>query len=410
MTNLEKQLNELKEGLEQSSMSDRAQAGIEQRLRLVWQQNNAQAPTMTNTKKSWKDRLVFIMPLGLSGAAISFLAIVTTVTLSPSNLIDLESPTSNLSEEGYAISDDSSQLVTQPLGDADVSHSKTAGLLAQDSARKANGRELSDAALMMEPMPPATIGTNSKDNLSFGEGEQLFDESVSLGIETRQSITELITNLRTEISNLDGYLVGINYNKASGATINLQLPAEKLTTFESYLKELDRNNSLEVSAYSVENISEQVVVIEEAVKNAEEQVADWQAQLESTDQQLTFEQRTDLQSKVDEQSSYISSKQGERDELIATYGLIDVKLTVTEWVSLWQGHYWQYDDDTLGGAFKYNLAKVIYRLIHSGGSLVRFGIWLLIYAVLLTPVMIVCRRLYRSYRLRHPATPKPPVA
>ncbi len=398
MNNFDKQLNELKEAIHSSSMDAQ---GLEQRLRSEWRvQETTQLQAMTNHKKTWKERLTVSLPLGLSGATLAILAAVTAVSISP-----------DLSSQQAAST--TSQSISTSVTDLAKGFGEKAG-------RVVNEEELPAGYVL--PISPPDDGFENypspdpkKDNdLSYGdENQQLFDESVALGIRTQADIIAMIDELRTEITNLDGYVVSIQYLDATGATVALKLPSEKLTAFESYLREQDIDNTLDVSKYYVENVSVEVVEIDEVIGNAQERLADFQAELEAG--QADAARREYLEQQIERQNKYIEDKQEERAEVIAQYGLVDVELSITEWGSVWEGRYWQYDKSTLGGSIKYNLAKVVYRVIRSGGGLIRFLIWLVIYSVLATPLLMVGKRVYRKVRLKHPKktpdqkTPQPPA-
>ncbi len=395
MNNFDKKLSDLKKTIQNASMDDRAKEKLEGRLRSVWHKQH----TTMEQKKTWKERFSFVLPVTLSGATLVIFAAVTAVSFAPEGT----SKTTILNPMSVQGDSNTTIFESASLNESDGFVDTFSDLAEQESEKKSRVYSEDESQIVPpvteiapEPVPPFDYdngGDPKKDTLSYGEkNQQLFDESVNLAIETEKDIIAFIDELRGEITNLDGYVVTIEYYKSTGATVQMKLPAEKLTAFESYLREQDITNTLSVAEYSIKNVSEKVVQIDEVITNTDQKITALEDELNGT---LSTNQKKYLEEQITQQEEYLSKKEEEREELIAQYSLVDIQLTITEWASFWEGHYWQYDQSTLSGSVKYNLAKVIYKIIRNGGEFIRFMIWLIIYGILGTPLMILGRKIYK---------------
>ncbi|MDP3970803.1 MAG: DUF4349 domain-containing protein [bacterium] len=384
MNNAEQKLHRLKQQLD-SVDTNGMELRVEQNLSSAWQKANtvSELKTMNKEKKSsWK-----ILSFTLSGAGLALVALITTVVVqSGSDYASIPSAPTLLSTTGLSV---------ESMGEESGISTLSMGGLSdkQDISRKAN--MVSDdmgyePALYEQPFPDENAFY--KDD---SEQKQLFDESVTMTIDTKDNPLEMIDQLRTEVTNLDGYIIQVNYYTSNG-TINLQLPAEKLSVFEAYLKDLDANNEVEVTQYNVENVSEEVVQIDESISQTQKQIDQAKERLQNED--LTAEERSDIEQNISSQVEYIEDQNIERTETIAEYNLVNVTLHIQEHKSFWEGNYYQYDRSTFFGSIKYELGKASSSLIRSSGKLMRFAIWLAVYSAIYVPIWFIIRGMYRKIK------------
>lgn len=352
MINAEKQFKDLRTGLDQADTS-LIHTRIERVLRDHW---DASQQTQTSPRKwTWK---MFTYVASASG--IAALALITVTVLEPL-------PTQTVSTQ-------TRKQDPVPLSLGTTGSSGALGYLSD--------------SIDVEELP---ITISDKDFTYKNEGEtaQLLNESVILSLDVQGDILNIIHTLRDQVSVQDGYLLNISYYDTYG-TLDIKLPADQLITFEKTLQELDINNKVEVSNYVVENLSQQVVAIDEIIQNTQEQIDADKAQL--TNENITQTERRILQEQIIDNEEYLKTVQTSRQEKIAEYDLISVRVILNKYSPFWEGNYTQYDRSTLSGMIKYELSKAVYTLIRSGSKILRFVIWLAVYSVILVPVFFILKK------------------
>ncbi len=239
------------------------------------------------------------------------------------------------------------------------------------------------------PNEPDYTYTNGKDE------KQVFSESVGLTIEVKDELLSVMNVLRTEVTNRSGYLVNISYYNDSG-TINIKIPADQLAGFEEKLSELDANHEVEVNQYNVQNVSAEVVAMDEYLKIAEDQVTTLEETIASNE--TSEGDREDAKEQLETTKEIIEQSKKERDEAIAKYNLVNVTVYITKYESIWEGNYYQYDRSTLSGLIKYEFGRAVYSLVRSTGKVTTFFVWLLVYSVIFVPAFYIIRGIVRKIR------------
>lgn len=376
--NPEQKFNALRQQLD-SLDTTAMQTRIEARLRLAWaQQHSAQSTPMdTTSKSSWR-----WLSYTLAGTSLAGLAFITTLATQPA----VETPT-KLSAE---------QTMDDFIAANKDEKSNSAGLSVQEFDLKTDdysGTEYTgddwehDTQLDGATINPSYTYTANKDE------KQLFDESVQLEIDVKGELLDVIHNLRNQVETLNGYLINISYYDTAG-TIDIQLPADQLQTFEDQLATVDATHQVEVLSYNVANVSEEVAIIDAEITAKQKEID--QAKTDLTAANLTATERQALQDKISAGESYIQTQQTTKEETIAEYSLVDVRVTIHPYQSWTSGNYYQYDRSTFTGSVQYELGRAMYTLIHGTGKLARFLVWLAVYSVVLIPLFIGLRWFIRK--------------
>lgn len=376
MNNLDKQFNQMRAQLEQVDTSAMEQR-IEQQLRQEWHLINNSSQSMNTpmntqpTNTTSPNRSLWTkLGYGFGGSALALLALFTAVYVQP-DATPSPSTTTTLSTTGSG-----------SLSVRDLEMPSTISLGEEDSEM-----------MIYDYDYPAEDRSYADD-----EGNQYFDESVSMTIQVKDNILEILEQIKTESTNLSGYVTNVSYTEYSGGTVNLKLPSDTLTVFESYLREIDINGEIDVTNYNITNVSDEVVQLDQEIKQLQETIEENAQTLETGE--LTDEERAALKRSNENLEESMTDKQDERTETVAKYDLVDVTLYVREEPSFWSGNYYQYDTSTFGGKIKYQASKAVNSLISTSGFLIRFVIWLGTYAVIIAPFWLVIRYFVRKRRAR----------
>ncbi|MBI2416098.1 MAG: DUF4349 domain-containing protein [Candidatus Kerfeldbacteria bacterium] len=228
-----------------------------------------------------------------------------------------------------------------------------------------------------------------------GQSKSVFSESIELALDVKNDTLDIINSVREEVTRLGGYIVNISYYDTSG-TIDIQLPNDQLQSFEDTLKTLDANNEVEVTQYTVANVSSEVVAMDEYLDFAQQQVTKLENVIASP--QSTDAARSAAQEQLVTTRQIIEDSKQARDETIAQYNLVNVTVHIAQYVSFWEGNYYQYDRSTFAGMVKYEFGRAIYSLIRSTGKITVFFIWLAVYSVIFVPVFFIARASIRKIR------------
>lgn len=360
MIHAEKKFEELRQGLDMANTSN-SHAKIESDLRLAWRESHAQQQEPEKRKKTWTWNM---LSYALTGSSLAAMAVITTFLVQPG----ATPPTSSTQTKAYAQKEDvaspTSSLPVTPPYEGELYLETGDGLDADVYAYKKNE-----------------------------ETAQLFNESVILAIDVKGNTLDVIHKLREQVSIQQGYLLDISYHTAYG-TLDIKLPADQLSVFEDTLKELDVNHEVEVTDYVVQNISQQIVTLDESMLNIQEKIDADKAKLNETN--LTQTERQTIQTRIIEQEESIQALNSSREEKIATYELISVRVVISQYSSFWEGDYYQYDRSTVSGMVKYETSRALYTLVRSGSTVLRLVVWLAIYSVLLIPAFLVLRKVVRA--------------
>lgn len=414
MNQSEKQLKKLQQDIHSVDF-EQAEARIEMRLRSAWKEeartrnesftqeyldmnNSKESNNSTTPLKEKRKRL----PLALGTLAIFALAFVSTNYV---NSMMTASTGSSLGVMEMDIATKSSGLHTdsdmaiQGYGSAEPSNSLFANVV--DSVAEMRTEREESTEMVIEPIIPApddyyyeedpTVYSYSDDD----EEKQLFDESVSFAIRVEQDTNETINRIRDEVTALEGFIVSAydydSYN--TGGDMFVRIPTEKLSTFEAILRDLDRKNELDVSEYDITNVSEEVVTLDEKKAVYEKDLKDIQDAYKA--------------GSISEEEYNAAKKQGEelilevekkRQETIAQYQYTSVYIQIIEWQPFWEGNSIQYDRDTFSGRILSKLSRTWYDISYSVADVLVFLIWLAFYAVILFPVWIVGKKVYRKVK------------
>lgn len=414
MNHSEKQLKKLQQDIHSVDF-EQAEARIEMRLRSAWKEaartrnesftqeyldmnNSQESKNSTATQKEKRKRL----PLALGTLAIFALAFVSTnyvnsmmtaSTGSSLGVMEMDIATkssglntdSDMAIQGYGSTEPSDRLLSRTM----------------DSVTEMRGEHEELADIMIEPiMPPQDDFYYEEDPVvySYSDGDeekQLFDESVSFAIRVEQDTNEAINRIREEVTTLEGFIVSAYeydyYN--TGGDMYVRIPTEKLSTFESILRDLDRKNELDISEYEITNVSEEVVALDEKKAVYEKDLQ----RLEDAHANGTIsEEEYNTAKKQGEE--LISEVEKDRQETIAQYQYTSVHIQIIEWQPFWEGNSIQYDTDTFSGRILHDLSRAWYDISYSVGDVLVFLVWLAFYAVILFPAWIIGKKVYRKVK------------
>lgn len=428
MNNAEHKLHELRNQLDQldtTAMHKR----VANNLRSAYQQQSNSITTTTmeqipDTKNpgrsNWR-----MLGFTFGGLGIAGLALVTTLIINVNDVSPSSATISQTTAQQVALSDNAKPKDGKTKSNTGTSlQFDPVTLDSSDAAGLSSGVNLRDLDLdfevpnlEFEPMMVDDYDTvepviqryeeygydditnyQNEPDYTYTNGDeekQIFSESVGLTIEVKKELLEVMSDLRTEVSNRSGYLVSISYYNDSG-TINIQIPAEQLSAFEEKLSELDANHEVEVNQYNVQNVSSKVVAMDEYLKIADEQVKDLEELIASNE--TTEAERDDAKEQLEITNEIIEESKQKRDEEIAKYNLVNVTVYVTKYKSFWEGNYYQYDRSTLSGLVKYEFGKAVYSLVRSTGKVTSFFIWLLVYSAIFVPAFYIIRGIVRKIR------------
>lgn len=227
---------------------------------------------------------------------------------------------------------------------------------------------------------------------TYGDGQQLFDESVGYDMKVKDDSELTANSIRGQAHNLGGAVISIKRGYGLPETVvRLEIPSTTITVFEAYLKSLALEDSFQRVAYSAENVSEKVVVIDEEIARTEEQLKYYEKQLSVT-RSTTIRRRIEKNIAAAERA--LKNGQEKRANVIQKYDMVKVSVRITEWKSFFSGAYWQYDRDTPGGNIMYQLSRGLYVFTNSLG----FILWLLVYAFIAALGWKLLRKLFGRRR------------
>lgn len=400
MTNAEHKLHELRNQLDQLDTTD-MHSRVASNLRSAWQhQSNSithttmeQVPdSATKASNNWR-----LFGLTFGGLSLAGLALVTTLVI---NTGDIAPPTTT---QQVALSNTPKDKKDKPtstvqLDSADVGLSDNAGLSSGINLRDIDLPDFEIPPIGGYDDGPQIDGFDTEPDYSYteeGETKQVFSESVGLTIEVKDELLDVMNVLRTEVTNRSGYLINISYYNQSG-TINIKIPADQLPAFEETLSSLDANHEVEVNQYNVQNVSSEVVAMDEYIKTAEEQITELEELIASNE--TSSSDREDAKEQLDITKEILEESKLKRTEEIAKYNLVNVSVYVEHYQSFWEGNYYQYDRSTFSGLVKYELGRAMYSLIRSTGKVTTFFVWLGVYSVIFVPAFLIIRAIVRKIR------------
>lgn len=222
----------------------------------------------------------------------------------------------------------------------------------------------------------------------YGDGKQLFDESIGYTMKVRGESDDEIGGIRTEATNLGGAVVRVQrYDDVGEIMMRLEMPQETITVFEAYLESLALDDTFRRSDYAVENVSQKVVTIEKDIAREESALKRFQDQLARTSSSTI---RRRIEKNIAEAERSLKERNAERARVIEKYDMVKVSVRITEKKSFWSGAYWQYDRETVGGAILYQLSRGVFMIINTFG----FIISLLFYGMLAVIVWKLGKRLF----------------
>lgn len=426
MNNAEHKFKELRNQLDQLDTAAMQQR-IATNLRSAWKQSYSHNQIINETipmeQKKWNWRMFSYI---FGGIGLAGIALITTLVMSPDDVVKPVTTSQELAVKDVKESTNNkvSPTTVKPLG------TESTGFKDMNDAALGTtglGTSISDIKIdlpdfdfdpgegrdrELEEYEELTYDEYSYDDVNYdnvksygtepdytytddGEAKQVFSESVALSIEVKDTILDVMTSLRSKVTELDGYLVSIAYYDGSG-TLSIQLPAEQLSAFEEQLKQLDVNHEIEVNQYNVQNVSSEVVAMDEYIKFAEDQVIELEEVIASNE--TSEADRADAKEQLEVTKEIIEESKQERDAEIAKYNLINVTVQVTESESFWEGNYYQYDRSTFSGMVKYEFGKAVYSLIRSTGKVTAFFVWLAVYSVIFVPAFYIIRGIVRKIR------------
>lgn len=227
---------------------------------------------------------------------------------------------------------------------------------------------------------------------TYGDGKQLFDESIGYDMKIKGESDDKIISIRTQATNLGGAVVYVRrYDEVGETVVMLQMPRETITVFEAYLESLALPDTFRRSEYEVKNVSEKVVVIEKDIARDESALKRFMDQLAQTNS-TTIRRR--IERNIAEAERSIKEKNAERMGVIQKYDMVDVSVRITEKKSFLSGAYWQYDRETVGGAIAYQISRGLFMIINTLG----FMMSLLFYSILAIVVWKIGKRLFGRRR------------
>lgn len=362
----EKKFEELRQGLEKLDLST-SQIKIEACLRRAWKESHQKTEQQAPQKKwAWN-----IFNYALTASGVTALALITTSLTQPAQL-----PQSTVVQMRKI---DQEKVMAEPVI---TGQSATLGTSGGFQPIEEEIYEDSDFTLNAE------YGYEKDGQIS-----QLLNESVILSIDVREDTLDVIHKLRDQVSVQHGYVLDISYH-ASYGTVDIKLPADQLNAFEDTLKELDINHEVEVTDYVVENISQKIVTLDEQIQNTQEEIEADKNKLNQTS--LTVSEKQVIQEQIIQNEESITSLNQTRDEKIAQYDLISVRITINHYSSFWEGNYTQYDRSNLSGMVQYELSRAVYTVIRSGSEVLRFVIWVVLYSLIFIPAILITRKIIRK--------------
>lgn len=368
MIDAKKKFEELKQRLDHMDNTT-FHLSTENKLRAAWDDTKTQ-----DQKKKWGWRAFSYI---FSASGITALALITLSVMSPSaSESDVQSEQQNTKNMGLGLSSGSSDV----------------GILSDLSG------PIQVEKIDFIPEPEVL----TEEYYSYGEEQaQLFKESVGLSIDVKDNILSVVQQLREYVAEHEGYVVHVAYYETTG-TVDVKLPADELPGFEELLKKLDVNHEIDILSYNVVNVSEQVVVIDEEIKVIQAEID--QAKVQLKELNITEEEKQRLQTQILSNEERLNELTVEREEHIAKYNLVDVRVALNKYSSFWEGDYYQYDRSTLSGLFKYEVGRALYSLVRSFGSVVRFVVLVVVYSVIWVPAFLlvrgVVRKVVRAVRIR----------
>jgi hypothetical protein len=283
-----------------------------------------------------------------------------------------------------------------------------------------NGMDQDAEATEEQEMPSGALNNSSAITMEESVAVQTQDKIIRtfyMDVET-QEFDKLITNLDAEISRLNGYveqsrISGKSYYDSEGARyagITARIPREKVEEFVSFV-DMDENANVIDKQETTENVTLEYADIESRKKALEIEQERLFALLEKTDSLdsiVTLESRlSEIRYQLQNYNTTLLTYDNKVYYSTVTMNIQEVK-TFTPVVEIKQ---------SVGARIKTGFSNSIYHLSEGAKD---FFVWfvvnlpyLVIWAIILTAIALISRRIYRKNKQRWtqkpPTSPKPPV-
>ncbi|OGY85595.1 MAG: hypothetical protein A2233_03170 [Candidatus Kerfeldbacteria bacterium RIFOXYA2_FULL_38_24] len=233
-----------------------------------------------------------------------------------------------------------------------------------------------------------------------GKEKQLLVTDVAFQLETKENILNVVQEIQKKMNDLEGYLVSTNYDDNThykNGTIYVKVPVARLDEFQQFLNKHDTNGELKVLSYNVQNVSAEVVQLDETIKQIEEQIAEKRKELSAMNSE---EERTLLQQEIERQEKQIQDSQDEREQTIAQYGLADVTIVLLEKQKTAWNDISNIDTTTFWGEVKYETIRALCSLVDTLGLVVMFTVWVAVYSLIPVPLVWLVGKIVRKIKAK----------
>jgi hypothetical protein len=291
---------------------------------------------------------------------------------------------------------------------------------AAASEAEFNGMDQNTVATEEQEMPSGVLNNSSAITMEESVAVQTQDKIIRtfyMDVET-QEFDKLITKLDAEINRLNGYveqsrISGKSYYDNEGAryaAITARIPREKVDEFVSFV-DTDENANVIDKQETTENVTLEYADIESRKKALEIEQERLFALLEKTDSLdsiVTLESRlSDIRYQLQNYNTTLLTYDNKVYYSTVTMNIQEVK-AFTPVVEIKQ---------SVGARIKYGLSNTIYRLSEGVKDFIVWFVinlpYLVIWAIILTAIGLIIRRIYRKNKKRwtqnQPTSPKPPV-
>lgn len=234
------------------------------------------------------------------------------------------------------------------------------------------------------------LGRHDADPDEIAAREQLYEQDVRINLMTIKSHDDVNTFMRTSFDSLGGFIETSNVYQQGRIYIKGKVPAQSLEAFKIIVRNFAGEEKYYRDSTRSYNRTADVIVIEEEYEKVEESIAYLEDVLK---QESDPKKRAELESKLNENKSYLREREATKGAIINRVEYVDVDLTITLLPTFWkagsfrdfQRLYVGFDSPTLLDKFKINATAVILFFIH-----------LLSYVFWLIPIIWLWWR--RSYR------------
>lgn len=369
MKPIEQRFEQLRTALDALN-TDARRTRMEQGIRSAW------IHTHTSPMYTFRQRIMRTLPYASLSVAIVCLAVFTAQQTKES-AIDAEPATLSIH------ADTSSEKLEQKQKVADYSFSDT------ELSQKTYGSRIN---LLDDISIAPPISFREDETYTYGNNQQLFDESVALGIETRENILSTTQHIRDAITEAEGTLIRI-YGSKHSATLQAILDPHRLSTIEQLLAELDMGRTVTTHTYSIENVSSEVAIIDEDIASAQSRIDTYTAKLNGN---ISDTERKRIETYITSAQKQIEQYTQAREDIIKAHSQIRLAVYITHYQPFWALNYQQYDRETYTGAALYEVTRALRTVTYSTGPLLTIIVWIAVYTAMLTPFFILVRFIARK--------------